>query len=165
MCKLSLVCDICPDFYTGHNPDETKLSLLWRRFPPLKWIAMKNTCFWLVWTCNILGQEVFFDKCSFFKTRQFRPFLNKKKIVRTKRNYRIEMKKLMANHLVLMPEFPETKSRVFRSIPQIRMNTSWTLASALGAGHTMIVDAVLFWNSSVLESLRLMTKNTYLSLG
>lgn len=72
---------------------------------------------------------------------------------------------LMANHLVLMPEFPETKSRVFRSIPQIRMNTSWTLASALGAGHTMIVDAVLFWNSSVLESLRLMTKNTYLSLG
>lgn len=136
MCKLSLVYDICPDFYTGHNPDETKLSLLWRRFPPLKRAAMKNTCCWLVWTGNILGLGVFFDKCSFFKTGKSSPFLHKKKIVGTESNSVAEVKTLMAD-LVLVPGFPKPKSRAF-SVNSTNMQGSfWVWGTIRCWGHTI----------------------------
>ena len=48
---------------------------------------------------------------QFFGTGKFRPFLYKKKTVRTQSNHMAEMKKGMADP-ILVPGFPEPKSLV-----------------------------------------------------
>lgn len=70
----------------------------------------------------------------------------------------VEVKKLVAD-LVLVPGFPEPRSRVLSVIPQT-CRTVPEYGALLGAGDTQYQDPAPFLSFSTLESLRFHDKGT-----
>lgn len=69
------------------------------------------------------------------------------------------MKKLMA-HPVLVPGFPDPKSKVFSSIPQIFMDSDCGQRTVRCWGHNNEEATALFLSFSTLESFRFLYKET-----